>query len=144
MKTKLTILTVILFSLVACDSQKQEQKQTQAPASSDKGIGPVTSITIGALDASLAEKGKSLFDTRCGACHKFGERYVGPDLTGITKRRTPEWTMNMILNPVEMTQKNEAAKQLLSEYLTQMTFQNISQDETRAIYEYFRKIDEAK
>ena len=27
-------------------------------------------------------------------------------MTGITKRRTPEWIMNMIMNPDEMVKEN--------------------------------------
>jgi hypothetical protein len=52
--------------------------------------------------------------------------------------------MNMILNPAEMTQKNRIAKQLLAEYMTQMTFQDVSQDDARAILEYFRQQDGQK
>lgn len=89
----------------------------------------------------LVEEGKKVFELKCTACHKLEERYVGPALKGITKRRKPEWIMNMILNPIEMTQKDPIAKQLLSEYLTQMTYQDIKENEARAILEYFRYID---
>ncbi|EKD41544.1 MAG: cytochrome c [uncultured bacterium] len=71
----------------------------------------------------------------------MGERYVGPNLVGVTTRRKPEWVMNMILNPVEMTQKDPVANDLLATYLTQMTFQNVTQDEVRLIYEFFRQND---
>jgi len=46
--------------------------------------------------------------------------------------------MNMIMNPEEMVAKNPAAKQLLAEYLAPMANQNISEDEARALLEYFR------
>jgi hypothetical protein len=69
---------------------------------------------------------------------------VGPPLAGVTERRSPEWIMNMILNPVEMTQKDPAAMELYATYLVQMTFQNVSQDETREILEYFRQMDNKK
>jgi hypothetical protein len=49
--------------------------------------------------------------------------------------------MNMILNPVQMTKENEAAKQLLNQYLVQMTYQNVSEDDAKAILEYFRDVD---
>ena len=116
-----------------------------ANAADDKGIGPVTEVKLDAkVDAKLADKGKALFTTKCSACHKSEERYVGPALKGITTRRTPEWIMNMILNPSEMIEKNEAAKDLFGEYLVPMTFQNVTKDETRAILEYFRSIDAKK
>lgn len=107
-----------------------------------KGIGPVTEVKLDPLDVSLATKGKDVFVSKCSACHKMEERYVGPGLKGITTRRTPEWIMNMIMNPQEMTQKDPEAQKLLEEYLMQMTFQNVSQEETRSIVEYFRHYDE--
>jgi mono/diheme cytochrome c family protein len=105
------------------------------------GIGPVKTITLGALDKNLADKGKELFETKCVACHKFDSKLVGPPLKDVTKRRKPEWIMNMILNPEQMTKENPAAKQLFGQYLTQMTFQNVTQDDARAILEYFRSLD---
>lgn len=108
-----------------------------------KGVGPVQSVQLGPLDLSLAEKGKAVFEQKCSACHRFEERFVGPPLKGVTQRRSPEWVMNMILNPVEMTQKDPQAKELLATYLTQMTFQNVSQEEARALLEYFRQLDGA-
>jgi hypothetical protein len=59
----------------------------------------------------------------------------------VTKRRAPEWIMNMILNPDKMTKENAAAKELLATYMTQMTNQNIAEPEARKILEYFRSID---
>lgn len=94
-----------------------------------------------AISPELAASGKKVFDEKCSACHKFGEKYVGPDLKSVTKRRSAEWIMNMILNPQEMTQKDPAAQELLATYMTQMTYQNVSQEDARAILEYFRQMD---
>lgn len=110
----------------------------------NKGIGPVKNVELGPIDESLAKKGQEIFESKCAACHKMDQRYVGPPLKGITERRTPEWIMNMILNSVEMTQKDPIAKDLLAEYLTQMTFQNLSEDDARAVLEYFRLQDSQK
>lgn len=112
-----------------------------AQAEDDIGIGPVKELTLGAIDPKLAAKGKALFASKCSACHKIEERYVGPALRDVTKRRRPEWIMNMALNPIQMTQENETAKALFGEYLVQMTFQNVTKDEVRAILEYFRQSD---
>jgi len=107
----------------------------------NRGVGPVKAVAIAEIDAGLADKGKSAFAAKCSACHKLGERYVGPDLAGVTKRRSPEWIMNMILNPQEMTQKDPIAQELFGEYLVQMTFQNVSEADARAILEHFRQYD---
>lgn len=124
----------------------EEVPVAESPADADpmknKGVGPVTSVEVGeTIDQQLAEKGKTIFESKCSACHKFDSKYVGPSLGGVTNRRSPEWIMNMILNPVEMTQKDPLAKSLLEEHLTQMTFQDLTQDDARAILEYFRAVD---
>ncbi len=111
----------------------------------DKGVGPITEAKIeSTIDKAMAAKGQTLFTNKCSACHKMDERYVGPALKGISQRRSPEWAMNMILNPGEMLEQNEAAKDLLAEYLVPMTFQNVSKEEARQIFEYFRSFDANK
>ena len=99
------------------------------------GIGPVDKVEISAtIDDGMVTKGKQIFETKCLSCHKINEKFVGPALIGVTKRRKPEWIMNQILNPEEMTKKDEVAKRLFHEYnMTQMTFQNVTQDDARAI-----------
>lgn len=106
----------------------------------DKGIGPVTSITLGDLDDAMVAKGKEIFDTKCSACHKVDKRYIGPSPAGVTERRTPEWIMNMMLNPDEMVEKNAQAKQLLAEYSSPMANQNLTEEDARNVLEYFRTL----
>jgi hypothetical protein len=48
--------------------------------------------------------------------------------------------MNMMLNPLEMQQKHPVVKKLLAEYMTQMTNQNLSYDDARALLEFFREV----
>lgn len=103
------------------------------------GIGPIKSpVTLGDIDQALVTRGGEVFEAKCTACHKMNERYIGPPLDDVTSKRTPEYVMNMILNPDEMTKKHPDAKKLLAEYLAPMTFQNISEDDARALLEYFR------
>lgn len=116
-------------------------------AKTDKGVGPVTEdMTLPAtVDKALADKGKALFETKCTACHNnTADKKVGPGLKDISNRRRPEWIMNMILNPSEMTQKDPIAKDLLGTYLAQMANQSLTKDEARAVVEYFRQNDSGK
>jgi mono/diheme cytochrome c family protein len=135
-KTKILFLEILiltmlpLFLITGCGEENSEI-----------GIGPVKSVTLGAIDKNLVDKGKGIFDMKCVACHKFDSKLVGPPLKDITKRRKPEWIMNMILNPEQMTKEDPTAKQLFGQYLTQMTFQDVTQDDARAILEYFRSLD---
>ncbi|MDR3694780.1 cytochrome c [Mucilaginibacter sp.] len=113
-----------------------------AAKSDSKGVGRFTSVQVGAIDPAMADKGQVVFAAKCAACHKTtDQKVVGPGLLGVTKRRTPEWIMNQITNPAEMEQKDPVGKALLAKHLTQMTFQNVTDDETRQILEYLRKND---
>lgn len=107
----------------------------------ENGIGPVKhKLELGSIDPKLVKKGEDIFNTKCIACHKLDERYVGPAQRNVIKRRTPEFILNMILNPEEMTKKHPEVKKLLVEYMTQMTNQNLTFDDARAVLEYFREI----
>ncbi|MBP6334201.1 MAG: cytochrome c [Bacteroidia bacterium] len=120
-------------------------KEAEQMIDDGKGLGPVKNVTLSdTLDEQIAMQGFEIFKVKCAACHKFtNERFIGPGLMGVTKRRKPEWIMNMIMNPIEMAQKDPAAKELVSMYLVQMTDLNVSESESRSILEYFRKIDSA-
>ena len=111
--------------------------------SDSKGVGKFTSVDVPAtIDDAMAGKGQAIFETKCTPCHKLtGEKLVGPGLKNITNLRTPEWVMNMITNPEEMTKKDPIAKALFEEHLIQMVGQNVSDDEARQILEYLRKND---
>ncbi len=108
----------------------------------EKAVELIKEVKLEALSQDLAKVGRAVFVAKCSACHKREERYVGPALKDVTKRRKPEWIMNMILHPAEMIQTDETAIELFGTYLVPMTFQNVSQDEARQILEFFRYADE--
>lgn len=131
----LIVLTLAISVLVLNGCGKSEEF----------GVGPVKEeMKLAPVDAALYTKGEQIFVSKCVACHKFGSRLVGPPLKDVTKRRRPEWIMNQILNPLEMTQKDKVSKELFAQYLVQMTFQDVSQDDARALLEYMRAVDEGK
>lgn len=89
----------------------------------------------------MATKGEDIFKKMCTACHRVDKKFIGPAPTGILERRTPEWIMNMILNPEEMVQNDPLAKELLIEFNgSPMANQNLTEDEARAVLEYFRTL----
>lgn len=117
-----------------------EDTGSSSSSLSDKGVGPITNVDLTEIDNALVTTGKNLFDIKCSACHKVEKRFVGPAIRGVIERRSPEWIMNMILDPDKMIKENPAAKQLLAEYLAPMANQSLTQDEARAILEYFRTL----
>jgi cytochrome c len=108
----------------------------------NKGIGPVKSLTLAAtINQSMADKGQQLFKNKCSACHRTTKKFIGPNPTGILEKRSPEWIMNMILNPGEMVQKDPIAKQLLIQFNgSPMANQNLTEEDARAVLEYFRTL----
>jgi cbb3-type cytochrome oxidase cytochrome c subunit len=69
------------------------------------------------------------------------QRMIGPALKDIYDRRSPEWVMNMILNPEGMLKEDPIAKALLKEYNNaQMMNQNLSKEDARAVAEYLRTL----
>ncbi len=153
-KSIITTMTVAvaIFFFASCGGGNEKsanennansgQTEAKQETVSDIGIGPVKHVEIGEeIDEQLAMKGKEIFEAKCTACHQFDQKYVGPALAGVTKKEKPEWIMNMILNPEEMTKKDPRAKELLKENLTQMTQQDVTEEDARALLEYFRKYD---
>lgn len=108
----------------------------------NKGVGPIKNVELGeTIDEALAAKGKEVYNVNCLACHKPDKRFIGPAPKGILERRTPEWIMNMILDPEGMTQNDPLAKALLMEFNgSPMANQNLTEEQARQILEYFRTL----
>lgn len=97
------------------------------------------------LNEQWVAQGKSIYELKCQACHKLNsERLVGPGWEGITKKRKPEWIMNMVTNVDVMLEQDPEAQKLLEECLVRMPNQNITKEEARAILEFQRKNDGVK
>ena len=108
----------------------------------DKGVGPIKSLTLPAeIDPALVAQGQEIYNKMCTACHKPHEKFIGPPQAGVLERRTPEWIMNMILNPEIMIVQDPLAKELLMEFNgAPMANQNLTEDQARAVLEYFRTL----
>jgi mono/diheme cytochrome c family protein len=166
MKTTLKLLSVFAITLLISCAGKEEKKKegfsydkktsTEAkttneakkvPASktidlTNKGIGPITTMPLNSeIDQTMATHGADVFKKMCTSCHRPNKKFIGPSPTGILDRRSPEWVMNMILNPDEMTQKDPLARALLIEFNgSPMANQNLSEEDARAVLEYFRTL----
>ena len=86
-----------------------------------------------------ALQGKTLFDSRCLACHTIGQGpAVGPDLAGVTRRRQGHWIESWLTSPENMLAKDDTAKALLARFTIPMPNQNLSPDEIRHVIKYFQ------
>lgn len=86
----------------------------------------------------IAQDGADLFKQNCSACHKLGERLVGPDLTGISNKRSEEWLLKFIKSSQSLIKSGDAdAVAIYEEYnKIMMTDQNLSDDQIRSILSY--------
>ena len=107
-----------------------------------KGVGPITHMEFpDEINDEMAARGKAKFEAICVACHMAEKRMIGPALKGVYERRSPEWVMNMILNPDGMLKEDPIAKALLKEYNNAiMLNQNLTEDEARDVAEYLRTL----
>ncbi|MBL4753903.1 MAG: cytochrome c [Flavobacteriales bacterium] len=152
----LILLCFIGFLFTDCNGGEQQAKEdipSDTPSEitpetpvddpmDNLGIGPVKSVVLGELDQAMVEEGKKLYNAKCTACHNIKTRLIGPPQAGVLKRRSPEWVMNMILNPTEMIKKDPIAIKLLKEFNNvPMTEQGLTEEEARKILEYFRTVD---
>lgn len=139
-----------LVLLVACGGDAPPAPAAGAPAAAasdltpwqlEHGIGPVTAdLVLAAVDAHEVAEGKATFDQRCASCHKPNERYVGPALGGVVGRRTPEYVMNMILDPATMVHRHPEAKKLFATYMLEMPNMGLTPEQAREILEYLRTL----
>ena len=108
----------------------------------NKGVGVITSLDLpDEIDPAMVTKGKEVYDQLCLACHRIGKKFIGPAPNGILERRTPEWVMNMILDPERMVKEDPLAKELLIEFNgSPMANQGLTEEEARAVLEYFRSL----
>ncbi len=165
MKKALNIAMVLFVSLlISCGGKEEKKKQgfsyekkapteqktkkvESVPASKkidleNKGIGPISSMSLSSeINQTMVTHGADVFKRMCTACHRADKKFIGPSPKNILTRRSPEWVMNMILNPDEMVQKDPLAKALLIEFNgSPMANQNLSEEDARAVLEYFRTL----
>ena len=89
-----------------------------------------------------AVKGKLSFDSKCLACHSIGgSDKLGPDLYGVSKRRTDNWLAKWLKSPEQMLQSDADAKSMLDKYKLPMPNQNLSDSEIAEYISYFHWAD---
>ncbi len=152
---KKIILLVSICAFISCGGDQKQKNNEEKPTDkkveessrggrkkNNKGIGPVKELTLSeTIDNTMAEAGKEIFVAKCTACHKPDKKYIGPAPKGVLERRSPEWVMNMILNPEEMIKDDPIAKQLLRDNNgAVMANQDLTEDEARKVLEYFRTL----
>jgi mono/diheme cytochrome c family protein len=154
---KYLLMTVSMALVLSCapDKPKNQEEFPEQPAQSavedaitdpTKGIGAVKNVTLKTpIEQDRVSRGLAIYEMKCSACHRLtDERIVGPGWKDITKRREPEWIMNMITNVDVMLDKDAEAQKMLELCLVRMPNQNISIGDARDVLEYMRSVDGEK
>ena len=150
------VLTVVGLMFTACGGDSNESgsdessnvQNTNPSGLSDfelkHGIGPIKKeLKLGPIDKARALEGEKIFESKCATCHKLDEKYTGPAQRNVLQRVSPEFFMNMVMNPDENTEKHPHAQEMLIKYnLQKMTNQNINVKDALALLDYFRVLDE--
>ncbi|WP_276370124.1 c-type cytochrome [Chryseolinea sp. H1M3-3] len=150
-------LVILGLILVSCgpEKPKTEGESQEHPSGKDavienvdegKGVGQVKEVTLNTpLEQERIPRGKAIYEMKCQACHRLDDqRVVGPGWKDVTKKRKPEWIMNMITNVDVMLDKDAEAQKLLELCLTRMPNQNVSLGDARDVLEFMRQNDGEK
>lgn len=122
-------------------------RRSQVASARDEALAGWVGAPLPAPDApvddSLASLGAELFRAKCAACHAVrGESPVGPELAGVTERRSPAWLQAMMLAPDSMVRDDPAAQSLKARYQVQMMVPGgIDTVGARAVLEFLRRVD---
>ena len=92
---------------------------------------------------SVADVGAELFRRNCAGCHAYGDAVIGPDMTGVTHRRSQTWIRGMVANPDSMLRVDSLAQRLLVEYQIPMLNRELDAARVRAILEFLWRADHA-
>ena len=93
------LLTIGIFAVPATDAFGQEGHKIH-------------------VDEEAAKKGEKVFQARmCNTCHSVGKgKVIGPDLEGVTERRTLDWLKLMIMTPEIALARDTIAQRLQVEH----------------------------
>ena len=159
MRRSSLMVALFLSAVLAagCGGQKSDNSTSSAqitpstPAAGATGATSVSAVSrydSGAraadshVDAAKAGQGEKLFQTKgCSTCHAFGKKVTCPDLAGVSRRRTAAWMENQILHPEVMTKEDPIAHDLFAKFSLQMPNQKLTDDEARAVIEFFKHKD---
>jgi len=74
--------------------------------------------------------GQALFVKTCGACHTVGKgSRVGPDLAGVTTRRTRDWLVSYIMEPEKVRAKRDPVAMSLAAQFPTVRMPNLGLSE---------------
>jgi mono/diheme cytochrome c family protein len=98
-------------------------------------------MPLATLAQSPADQGEEIFTNTCAVCHTIGGgNLVGPDLEGVSERRSEDWIIQFVQHSTQMVQSGDSVAVALFEEFFQvpMPDQPLTGDQIRAVLEYTR------
>jgi hypothetical protein len=151
---KIIIIQVLLFGFLILGCGKNEKIDVNKKSNKnyslakkygltefqyENGIGPIKNkITFNAIDNEKVKLGRILYNNKCKSCHKLSKRFVAPPLLEAVKIRTPEFILNMILNPQEMVKRHPEMMKQFAVYAKVMTDYNFEIEEAIELLHYLK------
>jgi cytochrome c2 len=101
---------------------------------------PECSATTARDSTERVRLGARLFQVkRCDRCHKLDQGYAeGPDLEGVTARRTCDWVVALLTDTENMIQTDPDLQQLRIEHFLDMPDHELSVHDARALFAFLR------
>ena len=87
------------------------------------------------------EEGKTLFMSRCAACHNVNKVLTGPALAGVDQRRSIDWIINFVHSSRKMIEKGDQDAISVYEKFNKIPMPDhadLSGDNIRQIVEYIK------
>lgn len=91
------------------------------------------------VDPALAKEGMKVFKGKaCNGCHSIGKgKLAGPDLAGVTTRRTNDWLKAWLKDPKGLVATDETAQAMVKEFNnTMMPDFKLKDPEIEAVIHY--------
>lgn len=138
---------LLLIGLTGCSSEPETEAEREARWQQGKftswelehGIGPITeAIELASVSQERVAKGENIYIAKCATCHYLDDRKTGPPLRDITKRRSPEYVLNQILNAEQMGKLHPDGRKLVAQYAQYMTIQGVTREDAMALLDFLR------
>jgi cytochrome c2 len=91
--------------------------------------------------ADPIETGKSVFISRCAACHNINKQLTGPALSGVDQRRSTDWIISFVRSSQTMVKNGDKDAVAVFEKFNKIPMpdhQDLSEDEIKNIIEYIK------
>ena len=98
------------------------------------------------VDEAAAARGKKVWNSKqCSGCHELGRNAsTGPDLIGVTERRSTEWLRKWLKDPVSMAGDDSIAAALKRQYNYQMPKLGLTDSDATALINYLAEETRAR